>query len=97
MEKEQPVQNEPTTVLHEKHTPQNGPGEPSEGGLNKRAPRHRRSLAEAMEVERRRIGEILRADPDYKVSELIHHLAFRTDTPVEVALGIIAKVKGENY
>ena len=91
------MQNEPTTVLHEKHTSFPGALRPAEGGLNQKAPRHRRSLADAMEIERRRIGEILRSDPDYKVSELIHHLAFRTDTSVEVALGIIAKAAGENY
>ena len=83
--------NETATVLHEKHTVSDGAVVPTEGGLNNRAPRVRRRLVDALDAERARIKAILNADPTYVVSELVHHLAFETDAPSDVALGIISK------
>ena len=84
---------EPTAVLHEKHTVSDGAVVPTEGGLNNRAPRVRRKLADALDAERKRIEAILAEDEQFSVSDLTHHLAFGTDAPADVALGIIRKAR----
>lgn len=86
-----------TTVLHEKHTISPGPVGLTDRPLNRKAPTTRRKLSDAVAAERERIMGILAGSgylPENMYPAIVWHLALETDTPVEVALGIIRKALG---